>query len=424
MNLIRFDSEYSKGTKLLCALSFGLGSCLTLVFAPLGTSLFDRICSAKEAGQDLNDSQPAAITKLAKAEPWGRIEAFVLPFANPGGVYVDSAPRLQPTTWLFENATESSVVRFLESCDLPRLHKRVLLDKKYWTVSSNGCTISPPNQLLWFLAPHSREQLYTVLGKWAANYPQAFPFRFSDQRFEVRFQHSGLLPGKINLIKGLTYRKRGELCFSDLKAAEDLLEPAEFQSLLEALYAIPAYALRLHVEPDSDVAGLAKYWGKGGREKRIAPLLQALAKVPGGESINVTSLLPLFARLRLYTYPDAWKDETVRNQDCFFSALNFFNETEDTNFLNPTYIQEVLDSEYASISDNPSFGDLMVLMNSDAQPIHVCVFIAEDFVFTKNGVNPGQPWVLMKLPDILATYFDPKKPAHILCLRHKDSGQA
>jgi hypothetical protein len=397
---------------------------LTLVLAPIGPSLFHRVYPAADSSPSLTDSQPATNAKLAKVEPWGRIEAFEMPFAKPDGVYPESAARLQSAKWFFENAAESTVRRFLESCDLPRLQKRILLEQKYWTVSSNGCTISPPNQLLWFLTPRGREQIYAVLGKWSANYPQAFPFRFSGQWFDLRFQYSGLPPGKLDMIKRLTYRNRGDLCFSDLEAAEDLLQPAEFQSLLEALYAIPAYALRLHVDPDSDVAGLVKYWGRGGREKRIAPLLKALAKVPGGESLNITSLLPPFARLRLYTYPDAWKDESVTNQDCFFSALNFFNETEDTNFLNPTYVQKVLDSEYASISDNPSLGDLMVLMDSDAQPFHVCVYIAENFVFTKNGVNPGQPWVLMKLPDVLVAYFNPKKPVRILCLRHKDSGHA
>ena len=63
-------------------------------------------------------------------------------------------------------------------------------------------------------------------------------------------------------------------------------------------------------------------------------------------------------------------------------------------------------------------------MNSEAKPIHVCVYIAENFVFTKNGVNPGQPWVLMRLPDILPPYFGPNKPGRILCLRHRVRAQA
>ena len=50
--------------------------------------------------------------------------------------------------------------------------------------------------------------------------------------------------------------------------------------------------------------------------------------------------------------------------------------------------------------------------------------IATNFIFTKDGMNPGQPWVLMRLPDILPTNFAPGKPGRVLCLRHKDLSQA
>jgi hypothetical protein len=404
--------------------SFILGACFILLSLSLigGTGVHH--VSALRLGFSATSPQIVAEAREPKARPWGRIEAFELPFANPNGVYPDKNERMQRPKWFFEHATERSVVRFIQSCDLPRLHKRVLLDKQHWSVCSNGIIITPPHQLAWFLSPHSREQIYTVLGKWPANYPQALPFHFSDRGFDLRLQNSGLSPDRIKLIQRLTYRKWGELCFSDLEAAEDLLGPAEFQSLLEALYAIPAYALRLHVDPDSDINALVKYWGKSGRQNRIAPLLTALAKMPGGEAINIMSLLPPFARLRLYTYPDAWTNPAVTNQDCFYSALNFFNETEDTNLLSPAYIQQVLDSQYTPVNSKPSFGDLMVLMNCDAQPVHVCVYIADNFVFTKNGINPGQPWVLMRLPDVLPTYFAPGKPGRILCLRQKPSGDA
>ena len=42
---------------------------------------------------------------------------------------------------------------------------------------------------------------------------------------------------------------------------------------------------------------------------------------------------------------------------------------------------------------------------------------------TKNGGNPGQPWVLMKLTDVLVTYFAPQKSGRMLCLRHKPSSE-
>jgi hypothetical protein len=408
----------------LCAASFALGASLGLVVEPFAKEALGR-CGVTLGSSQINEQREAAARAVsASKDPWGRLEHFELPFANPTGVYPDRAQRTQQPRWVFEGADEERVERFIKACDLPRLHKKVLLDKQYWTVCSNRCIITPPHQLIWFLTPQSREELYTLLGKWPENYPQALPFHFTDKGFELRFQTSGLPPDKIKLIERLTYRKWGELCFSDLEAAEDLLEPAEFQSLLEALYAVPAYALRLRVEPGSDVAGLVKYWGRGGREKRVAPLLTALGKVPGGEAVNIMFLLPPFARLRLYTYPEAWSETAAERQDCFYSALNFFNEAEDTNFLSPAYIQQVLDAQYAPVKDDPSFGDLMILLNPEAKPVHVCVYIADNFVFTKNGMNPGQPWVLMRLPDLLPTYFAPGKPGRVLCLRHKEQGSA
>ena len=125
----------------------------------------------------------------------------------------------------------------------------------------------------------------------------------------------------------LTYTNSGRICFTDLHTAREVLTPDGFEELTETLYEIPAFTLRLHVTPSTDVKALVNYWGKGAREKRIKPLLTALAKVPGGSAISVSYLLPPFARLRLYTYPDAWDDPTASSQDCFFTSMNFFNES-------------------------------------------------------------------------------------------------
>jgi hypothetical protein len=40
---------------------------------------------------------------------------------------------------------------------------------------------------------------------------------------------------------------------------------------------------------------------------------------------------------------------------------------------------------------------------------HSAVDVADDVVFTKNGNNASQPWMLMHIPDLLATY--PASPA-------------
>jgi len=44
----------------------------------------------------------------------------------------------------------------------------------------------------------------------------------------------------------------------------------------------------------------------------------------------------------------------------------------------------------------------------------------DDFVFTKNGVNPEQPWVLMKISDMLMIYYPNDKSGHIEFLRRKN----
>ena len=97
---------------------------------------------------------------------------------------------------------------------------------------------------------------------------------------------------------------------------------------------MPAYLLRLRLDPECNLDEIIHYWGRGGREKLIAPLLTSIARVPGGGSINISYLLPTFARLRVYTYPVDWSSQRVEEQDCVFSALNFFNDNLNTNLFN------------------------------------------------------------------------------------------
>jgi hypothetical protein len=47
---------------------------------------------------------------------------------------------------------------------------------------------------------------------------------------------------------------------------------------------------------------------------------------------------------------------------------------------------------------------VLLLVGSDHQALHMCVHIADEVVFTKNGANPQQPWILMKLPEMLDEY--------------------
>jgi hypothetical protein len=350
--------------------------------------------------------------------PGGKIEAIEIPLANTDGAFPDSAERLGQPKWFFEDVSEPRLTRFFSSCDLRPVEKNVLLDKRSWEIRTNGILLSPPELLVWSLSQHARQQIYSILAKSSANYPQCFPFRFQQDGFDFRFKNSGLPVAQVERIRRLTYCSGGYVCFTDLRALQPVLKPEEFKELIETLYAVPTFLLRLSITADSDTDALTRYWGRGGREKLIAPLLASLARTPGGGSINISYLLPPFARLHLYTYPDAWKDPTATRQDCFFTAMNFFNDSPDTNFFNAVYSRKVLDTEYESVNGEPGFGDVVALFNQKGEAVHTCVYIVDDFVFTKNGINPEQPWVLMRLADMVLIYF-PEKTGKMLFMRHR-----
>jgi hypothetical protein len=224
----------------------------------------------------------------------------------------------------------------------------------------------------------------------------------------------------------LIYTNDAFLCFADLQLLPDILTTNELDRVCEALYRVPSYRLRLRVYPDSNIDDLVKYWGKHGREKFIRPLLESSARVPdrtNGTSVNVSFLMPPTAQQRLFTYPNAWPDPNAERQDCFWTSLNFFSDPPEARFLDGQHNREVLESDYYPVTTRPTFGDLVVLLNHAGNGLHACVYIADDYVFTKNGVNRLQPWVLMKMSDMLA-YFASQKPDRVAILRRKDSSKS
>jgi hypothetical protein len=265
----------------------------------------------------------------------------------------------------------------------------------------------------------SRRKIYSVLAQSPANFAQCAPFRFVPGTFLDFLVESGLTSRNVARISRLAYASSGITCFADLAAVQAVLSQTEFEKLVGALYETPALALRLHVTPDSDIDALARYWGKSGRESIIKPLLKALGKVPGGASINVSLLLPPFARDRLYTYPVSWNNPDAEREDCFFTAMNFFNESTDTNFLDANYTQTVLNAEFEPATGRPTYGDLVAVRNSTGGIVHMCVFVAKNVVFTKNGVNGAQPWVLMRMNDMLRIYQASQARGQVLFFRHR-----
>jgi hypothetical protein len=56
------------------------------------------------------------------------------------------------------------------------------------------------------------------------------------------------------------------------------------------------------------------------------------------------------------------------------------------------------------------FGDILFFTTAAGQAIHSCVYLADDFVFTKNGANVISPWLIMKLSDVIDRYSVREEP--------------
>jgi hypothetical protein len=375
--------------------------------------------------------EPAASAKSQASEklpprPWGQLDTLAFPFADSEALAPDRDLRLRKTQWYFEGISQVELERFLNSCGLAENQKQQLTRGSQWQVASNGFVVSPSDDLVQSLGPATRSTIYEYLSHSEVNYAQRFPFRFPFGAFPTRFAFTGLAQDKINLIQGLTYTNTDheDLCFADLQLLPKLLSAADVEKAIDALYRVPSYRLRLRVFEDSNVDQLVAYWGKGGREGRIRPLLDSMKKVAGadGKSVNISYLFPEFARLRLYTFPTNWPDKHLTQEDCFWSSMNFFNPEPDDRFLSADAAVQSLVTDCIPVpaEHDKQFGDLIAITDGQGKGIHMCVHIAEDFVFTKNGRNMLSPWVIMKMSDMLALF--PADHRRVLTYRRKELG--
>ena len=99
-------------------------------------------------------------------------------------------------------------------------------------------------------------------------------------------------------------------------------------------------------------------------------------------------------------------------------APNFFAKEPDDRFCDPAEILKALSHDFHRIYSNPLLGDIVQFIDEAGNCMHSAVFVADDFVFTKNGVASSRPWMLMRLED-LKGYYPTLKPAEIRYFRRE-----
>lgn len=346
-------------------------------------------------------SQVKATTKIPA---WGKLEYTPLALDRPEGHFTNLIDPPLESRWILHRSSEQQLADFFNSLPLKEPSRSFLLDHSHWQPITNGYAISPPPEVVIGLDPDARRALYTELAQDPENAPQCMPFTFRTGGFDEWFSECGLSAEKISLVRKLSYTNEENLSFADAAVFREVSTPDETLCLLKGLWRVSTFLMRIRITPETDVDALIGYWGKAGPARSYKPLLESMSRVPEGESISISYFLPPFARLRLFTYPEP-NDTNLLAQDCFWSAMNFFNEKPDSRLFEPAYKDHLLSTEYGRVLESDrQFGDLLLLLGTNNTALHMCVYLADDVVFTKNGANVVQPWVLMKIHEMLGIY--------------------
>lgn len=351
--------------------------------------------------------------------PWGQLTSRDIELEQPEEYVAYEIATNNTETWTFKGMTPVEVRSLMQSCGVaPREIDRALSAPLLSFAAANP-VVTPDGELVFSLAPETRAKLYGALARCGSNHYMQFPFCLVGNAADGKFTGSGLNDTLRSALRKLLYPRGNAECFSDVEILlRQLPTEKERLLLLKALSRQSAVMVKVRIWPDTDIDKLLGYWGRGIQAKDLRPLLESLKRTPGGASISLLYLLPQFARQRLYTYPEPAKPDDPAT-DCHWTTMNFFNEVPDNRFADPKYTVGYLHTNCYSIAKPGAYGDIIFLLDPQGNAIHSAVYLADDIVFTKNGSNFEQPWMLMHLGDLIAKYTTDTAPP-VIVYRNKN----
>lgn len=359
-------------------------------------------------------------TPAGKA-PWGRLTYFPITISPPLELVPETTPPASSEVqWHFPNTNSEQLHALLSEIGLSESLQEKLVSLAEMDAGIEGLTVRPTREIVLGLSPEDRSALYATLTDCPENLDQKAAFRFCGTSLDEWIGNSQLSPETRKLIEPLVYRHGSFLFFADLPSLEQSLPSPEQRSLLiEALSDESTFLMQLELSPQSDLERLVEYWGRGGRTKDVRPILESLLHTGGEQSIDVTHLLPPFARSRLYTYHVATEQESQDRYHCHWTSLNFFSEEPDDRFCDVKEAVRTMKEDYYHVYGSFRLGDVVAFFDSQERLLHSAVFVADDVLFTNNARGSSSPWILMKLDD-MKSYFPSRKELQIICYRRKD----
>lgn len=394
------------GWKMLLVLSVGVGAISgALALAHMASSHQDWPVQ----GEDVHVCTPG---------PWGRLwYAPAIIELPPDRVRVMPTPPPLPR-WYLECASTRELQGALEGCGLDDGQVQGLLETYVALTNGPGYTLQPSTNLVVSLKPEVRSKLYALLSRFPQNAGQRDPFRFSGDGSQDWLKGSHLEPAAEELVRSLIYHHGRTPMFSDMAFLLNRYPSAQMQSTLFRVLSREATVVaRVRVLPEDDVDALARYWGGRARQDEVLTRLKTMQTTEACCDVPVSSLLPPFARDRLYRYSQQGDPAFA---SCHYSSMNFLNTQADDRFTNLDEVNKALARDYVEVTDNHfRLGDIILFVTSGGGAIHSCNYVADQIVFTRNGGEMIQPWILTTL-DALLDFYSWQEPVHLKVMRRRD----
>jgi|WetSurMetagenome_2_1015567.scaffolds.fasta_scaffold103618_1 hypothetical protein len=377
--------------------------------------------AVSHASVDVGVATPVTTPHTGK---WGELALVPIVISPPMELVFTDLGFMPRPTWFFPGANADIVAQMLQSAGVSAADTARLRTQARSEPRIAGIILAPDPSWVRALDRETRSRIYHLLAKSELNVDQAQAFRYPGYNPEAWLDPSLISPHTRQLVEPLIYRDGNYMLFSDIELVRaEIGSVDELRRLCKALFRQPTVIARLSVGSSASIDALVEYWGRGGRRTEIRPLLESIAGGGASRFIDVTHLLPPFAQDRLYSYPklsagDLDKPAVV---NCLWTSLNFFLPNPDNRFLDTAVALKTLKENYFVVETDFELGDIVALLDEKGDIFHAAVYIADDLVFSKNGISAMAPWTLMSLDDVKSYYRGRSENPRLIVHRRKAS---
>lgn len=338
--------------------------------------------------------------------PWGTLLTRDINLERPVEYLTEEVSDPKPEVWTFNGQKPDAVKAYLAQNGLSADQTAAAFAPGTFTETGSATVLQPSEKFLLSLDATERGKLYVAMAGMGVNLFFDYPYIFPGAVAESIYNDSRLNPDDVALFKRLMYQNGNVNQLSDYAFLLSKIPTVERRvALARSMSRQSAVLAGLVIKPDTDIDKIASYWGNmpNVRFTNIRPMLEALKELPEGGNLSLFYLLPKFARDRLYTFPLPPQPGEPA-MDCHWTTFNFSSETPDNRFNDPAFGVAYIQKNYYQIAAPSLCGDIVLLVNDKQEVKHSAVYLCDNIVFTKNGNNYRQPWMLMRISDLLATY--------------------